>query len=149
MGHSFLHGCLWGAIVVAGVAATSIDANAALVGHFDLPADTFVSAGVSSEGGSSGWRLLRSLWSRRLLVAGRHTITWDGLDDEGVPAAKEPGARLAFHVLAFNITYTWEGVIGNSVGQTGPTIPKGYNPPQAMAIAGDVVSCFSRRAETP
>ena len=118
-----------------------------LTGHFNLADDAFVSAGVALTGGSEAWRLVRTLWSRRFLPAGQHAIEWDGLDDEGQPPLVVAGSVVSFHVLAFNTTYTWEGVVGNDVAQTGPTVPKGYNPPQAMAIAGDVAVLCTGYAE--
>jgi hypothetical protein len=55
--------------------------------------------------------LQRTLWSGVATTAGTHTGYWAGDNDFGAPATGAP----FFHarVLSHNVTYTWEGVIGN------------------------------------
>lgn len=110
-----------------------------LSGSFYAAHDTHTSAGVfaaSADGSRS--TLVRTLWSRRATSAGSHDFSWDGLTDDGERIAISNSADLSVRVLAADVTYTWEGVIGNFVAQTGPRVPKGYSTVQAMGIAGDV-----------
>lgn len=63
------------------------------------------SAGVYDTQG----KLLRTLWSARPYRAGAHRAIWDGKDDYGNPA---PAANYTIRVLAGNVHYDWDGVIG-------------------------------------
>jgi hypothetical protein len=83
---------------------------------FTLSADmAHVSGGVYSSG-----ILIRTLFSDSAFKAGPHTLQWDGLDDNG--NLQTIGTTFQIRVLANNITYTWQGTIGNnSTNQTGPT----------------------------
>jgi len=63
------------------------------------------SAGVYDAPG----RLVRTLWSVRPYNAGTHSDIWDGRDDNGNPA---PPGTYTVKVLAGNVHYDWEGVIG-------------------------------------
>jgi hypothetical protein len=53
--------------------------------------------------------LIRTLWSARPYGAGTHHAIWDGEDDYGHRA---PAASYTVKVLAGNVHYDWEGVIG-------------------------------------
>lgn len=66
------------------------------------------SAGVYDGDG----HLLRTLWSNRTRQPGAQQELWDGLDEDGrvVP----DGAAVELRVIAHNINYRWEGVIGNT-----------------------------------
>jgi hypothetical protein len=75
---------------------------------FTLAADmSHVSAGAYS-----GGILIRTLFSDSSFKAGAHTLFWDGLDDNRV--LQTIGATYQIKVLANNITYTWDGTIGNN-----------------------------------
>jgi hypothetical protein len=63
------------------------------------------SAGVYSAQGE----LVRTLWSARPYAAGTHRGLWDGRDDRGDPA---PPGSYTIKVLAGNVHYDWDGVIG-------------------------------------
>jgi hypothetical protein len=73
------------------------------------------SAGVYDADG----RLVRTLWGNRTRDEGTHQASWDGLDDDGIAAPT--GAEYEIKVLAHNVDYRWDGVIGNtSENQTSP-----------------------------
>ena len=110
----------------------------ALRGTFHSPTATHTSAGIYSLSPLNASTLVRTLWSRRATPPGTHALAWDGLDDEGTPHTAAPGHTLAARVLAAEVSYTWEGAIGNSVAQTGPRVPKGYSAVHGLSIAGDV-----------
>ena len=116
----------------------ALGSAAALRGSFYAPTATHTSAGVYSVSPMNASTLVRTLWSRRATPPGTHALAWDGLDDEGAPHAAAPGHALTVRVLAANVSYAWEGAIGNSVAQTGPRVPKGYSAVHGMSIAGDV-----------
>ncbi len=77
---------------------------------FELPSEARTSAGVFDATGG----LIRTLWSNRELVAGKHSGRWDGMDDLGrsVPA----DLVWTVKVLRNNVDYQWDGVIGNTEG---------------------------------
>jgi len=90
------------------------------------PATT--SAGIFDASG----RLVRTLWSGRPVAGGKLELQWDGRDDEGaaVPVSGAYSAR----VLAHDIHYVWEGVIGNtSSDRTGPGRHRAFNVINDMA----------------
>ncbi len=79
--------------------------------------------------------LVRTLWSGKKFSAGKYTNYWDGRDDEG--NLVESGTYYV-KVLSNNVTYTWEGVIGNtSDSLTGPTVYNGYGRMNGMVIVGN------------
>jgi hypothetical protein len=94
-----------------------------------LPCACQTSAGIFDSAG----RLIRTLWSGKAYPAGPVAIDWDGRDDDGSPAA---GAqRYRVRVLAHNVRYVWEGVIGNTSAQfAGPHVYRAANPINGMAI---------------
>lgn len=97
---------------------------------FTLAAAARTSAGVYA----SDSTLVKTLWSGIHYAAGTHTAVWDGTDDEGILA---PNGSYQIHVLSNNVTYTWEGVIGNtSSASSGPTVHKGYDIIRGMAFSG-------------
>lgn len=92
------------------LAATSLHGSAARAGTatVELAAPATTSAGVFDDRG----RLVRTLWSAVRENRGPIRIEWDGLDDDGrhVPSTGRYTAR----ILAHNVRYVWEGVIGNT-----------------------------------
>ena len=104
---------------------------ACLLGAINVSFDTSlrVSAGVYA---TASGALVRTLFSRAIAPPGASQLPvyWDGADDEGnslaACAAAPQGAwdaatRAAFTVRAIgaNVSYVWEGVVGNSGPQTG------------------------------
>ncbi|HTV51517.1 MAG TPA: hypothetical protein VME21_10025 [Steroidobacteraceae bacterium] len=79
--------------------------------------------------------LLRTLWSGRRLAAGSIDVHWDGLDDEGAPAAGAPPYRV--RLLSHQVSYVWEGVIANTSAElVGPHVYRSLEPLRDMAIDG-------------
>lgn len=102
----------------------------------DRPVQT--SAGVYDSSG----KLLRTLWRRVLLDADdTHVMTWDYTDDLGATVAD---GAYTVKVLAHNVDYEWQGVIGNNTnpGLNGIT-QKSYNF-GGQNISMPVVSNFYR-----
>jgi hypothetical protein len=83
---------------------------------FSLSSNATTSAGVFAKDGT----LLRNLWSNVKYPSGSHNETWDGTDDEG---RMVPEANYDIRVLSNNVTYEWEGVVGNtSAEKSGETV---------------------------
>ncbi|WP_254448781.1 RICIN domain-containing protein [Spirosoma rhododendri] len=80
--------------------------------------------------------LVRTLWSGVSLNAGAYTKYWDGLDDKGQTAAN---ATYDIRLISNNVSYTWEGVIGNSSfgNSQGNGLQRAFIRTKGMAIAGD------------
>jgi hypothetical protein len=101
-----------------------------IVFTFTLPAAAKTSAGVFA----SDSTLVKTLWSNVQYAAGTFTAIWDGTTDDGQLAAN---GSYQVRVLSHNVTYTWEGVIGNtSTAFSGSTVHKGYDRVSGMAFAG-------------
>jgi len=67
--------------------------------------------------------LVRTLWSAVNYNAGTYRIEWDGKDDNG---NQMPAGNYVAKVLANNVNYTWEGVLGNtSDNDTGSMVHHG------------------------
>ena len=100
---------------------------------FTLPAPARTSAGVFKADGT----LVRTLWSTVRYPAGSHAASWDGTDDFGVPIPS-PDAQYVVKVLSNNVTYDWQGVVGNtSSAKTGPTVHRAYyHCMRGLAISG-------------
>jgi hypothetical protein len=97
---------------------------------FKLDAAAKTSAGVYLKDGT----LIRTLWSGVTYSAGIHQAEWDGVDDDGRLAAN---ASYVVKVLSNNVTYKWEGVIGNtSDSLSGSTVHHAVERMYAMAISG-------------
>ena len=115
------------ALTFLGLLSLASTTHGCLRASLDLPARAFTSAGVYATGGAAPGRLVRTLWSRRAL-AGSLSIAWDGRDDAGALApecADEAAAAAAFEVrvLSSNVSYVWEGTVGNSgAWQVGPWV---------------------------
>ncbi len=85
---------------------------------FNLPASATTSAGVYDSNGV----LLRTLWRAEPFAAGAHVGTWDNKDDLGAVVAD---GSYTVKLIRHNVSYTWEGTIGNSSSSfTGPTVWK-------------------------
>ncbi|WP_158546236.1 FlgD immunoglobulin-like domain containing protein [Adhaeribacter pallidiroseus] len=98
---------------------------------FTLSNSARVSAGVYITDGT----LIKTLWSGIFYKAGTHTGTWDGTDDQGRRVAD---ANYTIRVLSNNVTYTWEGVIGNtSDSLTGSKVLRSLQGIAGMAISGN------------
>ena len=98
---------------------------------------TLASAGATSAGVYSNGVLIRTLWSNVQYTAGAHTGTWDGTEDDGSVA---PTGSYTVKVLSSNVTYTWEGVVGNtSSSYTGPTTNHAEDIIFGMAISGSTM----------
>ena len=94
-----------------------------------LPVASTTSVGIFDAQG----RLVRTIWSGRRFNAGPVAILWNGLDDDGkaVPATGSYTVKL----LAHDVRYVWEGVIGNtSADQTGTSKHRAFNPINDMAF---------------
>ena len=99
--------------------------------NYTLPAAATTSAGVFAADGT----LLHTLWSNQSDPAGVNSAVWDGLDDDGQPMS--PGTYTV-KVLQSQISYTWEGTLGNtSTAQTGPTVRRAFFPIYDLAITGN------------
>jgi hypothetical protein len=60
-------------------------------------------------------------------------VSWDGRDDDGMPVPQDKPYQA--RVLAHNVRYVWEGVIGNTSTEfTGSHIHRALNPINDMAI---------------
>ncbi len=80
--------------------------------------------------------LVRTLWSGVSLDAGTYTKYWDGLDDKGQTVSS---ANYDIRLLSNNVTYTWEGVLGNSSfgNSQGNALQRAFLRTKGMAIAGN------------
>jgi len=97
---------------------------------FTLGNAASTSAGVYNSNGI----LLRTLWSGIRYGAGTTSASWDGVDDSGKLVAD---GNYNIKVLSNNVTYTWEGVIGNtSDAFTGSTVHRAFQPMNSIAITG-------------
>src|SRR5579863_7833680 len=79
----------------------------AMSNTFTLSQSANVSAGVYNTSNV----LVRTLWSVVPYQPGTYSIHWDGKDDLGIAM---PAGNYTVKVVSNNITYTWEGVIGNN-----------------------------------
>lgn len=75
---------------------------------YTLSSSSRTSAGVFDSTGA----LIRTIWSNSSQPAGTYTQSWDGKDDDGVVAPASTSYTVK--VLVNNVTYTWDGVIGNT-----------------------------------
>ena len=95
----------------------------------DLPCACRTSAAIFDSSG----RLIRALWSGRPYPAGPLAIQWDGRGDDGKPAAG--AAPYQVRVVAHNVRYVWEGVIGNTSREfIGPHVYRALGTINGMAI---------------
>ena len=114
-------------LLLLGSASTALGGTVGMM----LPYSASTSAGVYD----SDDRLVRTLWSGRILSQGRIEVEWDGRDDDGIVVARAKTYRL--RLLVHNVQYVWEGVIGNTSREfTGTHVHRALNPINDMAIDG-------------
>ena len=131
-----------------GMAATSFLAGALMTLAGSARADTTYTFSLvagnraNAEVFDTQGRHVRTLLRGANLGSGSHTLTWDNLDDNGspVPATQRDAngntvpALYEIRVLQTAVTYTWEGVIGNSSSSfTGTGVFRSYLPPSSLA----------------
>ena len=98
---------------------------------FSLTTGARTSAGVYYRDGT----LVKTLWNNVTYPAGSHLATWDRTDDYNRPA---PDSFFNIKVVSNNVTYTWEGVVGNTSDQfIGRTVHHNYERIVSMAITGN------------
>lgn len=126
---SFICAVLLAAFPRTGLAATSFT--------FTLARGCHTSAGVYNSSGV----LVRTLWSdSQFNAGGTFTRTWDNLDDNGVAA---PAGTYTIKVLAHNLNYVWEGVVGNnSDNKTGDSVHANFSFATALAFSGNT-GCYA------
>lgn len=112
---------------------TFSQSNNAATFTFTLKNTARTSAGVYKKDST----LVKTLWANKTYATGTYTEYWDGTDDYGNRIVS-PDAMYDIKVLSSNVTYTWEGVVGNtSTSQTGKGVHRGlYTSMTGMAITG-------------
>ncbi len=100
--------------------------------HFRFDQPVLSSAGVFD--GKN--RLIRVLWTMKLLPAGEQIIPWDGLTDAGEAA---PAGDYSFRVIVNGCTYRNVGAIGNS-GK--PASAAGHTPTNMESVAVDATGAI-------
>lgn len=97
---------------------------------FTLSTGARTSAGVYNSSGT----LIRTLWSGVTYTAGTFSVTWDKKDDYG---NLMNGTDYTIKVLSNNVTYNWDGVVGNtSSNKTGSSKIRHLRTPEDICIAG-------------
>ena len=97
---------------------------------YTLPASAVTSAGVYDSNGV----LVRTLWSNVTKPAGSNTGTWDKKNDAGTTLT---GSGYTIKVLSNNVTYTWEGVVGNtSTNTSGEEVIRALRSPREGIVVG-------------
>jgi len=89
---------------LAGLGTSSPRIAANFVSSFRLDGKSRVSAGVFATNGT----LITTLFSNKEMDSGAHDVAWDW------PKGATCDDGLEVRVLAHNVTYEWEGVIGNT-----------------------------------
>ena len=105
-------------------------------GTYTLASSATVSLGIFKASDPEPKTLLRTLISAVYQTAGTYTVYWDGLDDNGnnILSTNDYEAKLVTN----NITYTWEGVVGNSsTYDSGATVIRNLRLPFDAVIADD------------
>jgi hypothetical protein len=117
------------------LALTAAQTHALTRINFSLDRGYTTSAGVFDASGS----LIRTLWSAQHLGPGKHSVTWDDRDDARYPI--EAGTRMQVRLLRHQVSYQWDGVIGNTSARfTGAGVHRSLFPPSSIAIVGkDVI----------
>jgi hypothetical protein len=106
-------------------------ASAVTTFNFTVTRACHTSAGVYNSSGI----LVRTLWrDASANGAGTYTATWDDRTDSGLPA--RPGTY-TIKVLAHNVNYVWEGVVGNTSDDTsGPAVHHNIHFATALCFTG-------------
>ncbi|MEZ4805632.1 MAG: PA14 domain-containing protein, partial [Bacteroidia bacterium] len=98
---------------------------------FTLSKASTTSAGIFRKDST----LVRTLWNNVKYPAGTHTAHWDRKDDEGFLVND---SFFDVRVVSSNMTYTWEGSVGNSSdSMVGISKHRYYTRPNSMAISGN------------
>ena len=93
---------------VYSISAQNVRKNTSLSFSYNLKTGARTSAGVFDSSGA----LIRTLWSNRTESAGAHSGVWDGKDDSGAEVSFN--STWTVKVLHSNVSYHWDGVIGNT-----------------------------------
>jgi hypothetical protein len=80
--------------------------------------------------------LVETLWHKRDVEAGQHNITWSG-GSERIDNGDVGGTEVRVQVS--NVSYEWDGVVGNTGPSTGQHVLRSYLPPLALASVGNQV----------
>lgn len=97
---------------------------------FVLDADYTCSAGVYKSDGT----LIRTLCSGQRKARGTNVVYWNGLDDARQPVAN---GSYTIKMIAHNVHYVWEGIVGNSSSPNANSyVHGGFEPIFAFAIFG-------------
>jgi hypothetical protein len=111
---------------------------------YSVPVAAHTSAGVFDSTGA----LIRTLWSNKPQPAGTYSYLWDGKTDAGTPVG--PGSY-QIRVLQNNISYVWEGSIGNTSNSWSTSADNwtffGTPPGLKLCFVGDVGWIMSEYAE--
>ncbi|HMJ90757.1 MAG TPA: CARDB domain-containing protein [Candidatus Acidoferrum sp.] len=100
---------------------------------FNLDADYTCSAGVYKNDET----LVRTLFSGQRKAQGTNVVFWNGLDDSKQPVAND---TYTIKMIAHNVQYVWEGVVGNSSSpNANSSVHGGFEPIWGMAIYGTTV----------
>lgn len=98
---------------------------------FNLNADYTVSAGAYKPDGT----LVKTIFSGRRMGAGTNAVFWNGLDDNNQIA---PADSYTIKMIAHNVQYVWEGVLGNNSSPiSGESVHNGFEPIKAMTFNGN------------
>jgi hypothetical protein len=108
----------------------AFEAVGAAYAVFNLNADYTTSAGVYKPDGT----LVKTVFSSRRMSAGTNVVFWNGLDDNNQIA---PTDTYTIKMIAHNVQYVWEGVVGNnSAPNSGESVHNGFEPIKAMTFNG-------------
>ncbi len=112
-------------------------ADAVTIFSFTLSRPGHTSAGVYNGAG----KLVRTLWCDVLFIStGSFSQEWDGLDDFGLPV---PGGTYTIKVLAHNVNYVWQGVVGNtSDNSSGATVHANIGFVSTLSFSGNT-GCYA------
>jgi len=114
-----------------GYDAGAYEAVGAAYALFNLNTDYTTSAGVYKPDGT----LVKTIFSNRRLGAGTNVVFWNGLDDNNQIA---PTDTYTIKMIAHNVQYVWEGVVGNnSSPNSGESVHNGFEPIKAMTFNGN------------
>ncbi|MBC8001971.1 MAG: hypothetical protein H7X97_05225, partial [Opitutaceae bacterium] len=108
---------------------------------YTLPGDCRTSGGIYDEAGT----LIRTLWSGKSYTAGTYNVAWDGNHDQHAEViAPAPEGTYFLKVLANNVEYKWDGVIGNTSSSfASPHIWKALHSPADLAINANGVGLMT------
>ena len=86
--------------------------------------------------------MVRTLWHRsETIAAGPLNVAWDATLDSHVHAGEEVDAdEYEIRVQLSNVTYSWEGVVGNSGPATGPNVMSALGVIRSISVANGIVS---------